>query len=52
MGGNFDTDGLVLGIDVATFTREIPLGDGNVHRVPNGVVVGIETLHNMIEEIN
>lgn len=51
-GPVFDTDAIVHGIDVATFTREIPEGDGQVTRVPNGVVVGIQTLHDLLEEID
>lgn len=50
-GPVFDTEGIVFGVDVATLTRKIPQTDGTEQLVPNGVVVGVETLHEVLDTL-
>ena len=50
MGGGpvFDTNGTVLGIDVATMTRAIPEPDGRETLVPNGVAIGSDVIRETV----
>lgn len=50
-GPVFDTDGNVIGIDVATFTRQIKLQNGENMPVNNGVVASLNSIQAIIESV-
>ncbi len=50
-GPVFDTEGLVYGMDVATFNRDILKRDGQKIPVSNGLVMGADTIQEILSDI-
>jgi len=49
-GPVFDRGGLVLGIDITTFIREIPEPNGGKTFVRNGVVISTNSIRDLVPE--
>lgn len=50
-GPVFDMTGGIVGMDVATLTRKIPEQDGRETIIPNGVVVSVERIRELVDDL-